>query len=293
MLKSKILTFSIFISILLSAQDKTSNLQAFTPSTLFSPGEYEASLYNSLYTQNQSRGLKGNLINNGVSQAFYNSQFQVTTGIKKFPKINFGVEVNFTSARYGSEKDNAPTDFFKGDKSFSRSLISSVGPRIKFNVTKKIPRLSVQSTFLIPLSDKLEKGGFVAHRRYTWFTQFFFDKNITKKVQLFLEADLLYRIKIDQKRNFIRTPLSAFLSYFPTSKSTIFIFGQYSPRFQNLEISAEKEFGLVQWFTQVGMGAKYQLTTKLAAELSYSKFVAGRLEGAGYSVNIGLRYINR
>lgn len=277
------------------AQEEQSNIQTYTPSKLLNQGEFEIKLFNGLYSQNELRDREGENVEIGQTQAFITSTLQLTTGLSKSSKFNFGVEINLTSARYGLANDNSPTDFFGGDEIYKETLISSIGPRVKFNLFKSIPRLSVQSTFLFPTSDKLEEDRFIAHDRYTWFTQFFYDRSFGEHWQVFLELDYLYRIDRNStnERNFFRVPFSGFLSYFPSSKATIFAFSQYSPRFETVENSVEEQFGLSQWFTQIGLGAKYQLTRKLELELSYSDFALSRLDGAGYNLNFGLRYIHR
>lgn len=272
-----------------------SNLQIFTPSALFSAGEYELNVFNSLYTQNSARDRDGKLVDKALSEGFFNSQIQYTMGFEKLKKVNIGIEVNVTSARTRGRAENGVLDFFKSGASFSKTLISSIGPRVKFNVSENIPRLSVQSTFLFPVSNQLESESFVAHDRYTWFTQLFYDRNIGEDFQLFLEADFLYRINRNSmnERNFFRTPVSAFMSYFPTTNSTIFVFGQHSNRYEVVENAVDRQFGLSQWFTQVGLGVKYQITSSLGLEMSYGNFIFSRNDGAGYNVNFGLRYIHR
>jgi len=274
---------------------RKSNLQLFTPSALFSWGEYEINLFNSVYHQNEIRGKDGSLIDLNQSQTFFNSLIQLTTGLPNTSRINVGIDVNLTSARYGAD-DETPLDFFnKTTSTNNKTLISSIGPRIKFVPFKKISRLSVQSTFLIPVASNLESPFFIAHDRYTSFTQVFFDQSVGEKFQLFLEADLLYRFNRNSlnKNDFFRTPLSGFFSYFPTSKATIYAFSQYSPRFENSVKNNREELDLSQWFLQLGIGAKYQLTPKLGIEVSYADFINSSNDGAGYSVNFGVRYIHR
>lgn len=298
------MSLGVVLSYTLLAQQ--SNLQVFTPSALFSAGEYEVNVFNSLYTQNQARGSDGEAFDLGSSQAFFNNQIQYTRGSRLFPKLNWGIEVNISTARYGAQDENGVFNFLRSESfsstTFKNTVIASIGPRVKFNVSPSIPRLSIQSTFLFPTSSKLEDPSFINHDRYTWFTQVFFDQDLGQKFQVFLETDFLYRINRNSfnERNFFRTPLSGFLSYFPSSNTTIFVFAQYSPRFETVENETDKQFGLSQWFTQLGGGVKFQLSSKLGLEFSASDFIAGRggprpadLAGAGYVVNFGLRYIYR
>jgi len=277
-----------------STEDK-SNLQLFTPSALFQWGEYEVNNFNSLYYQNSIRDASGEEQDLGNSQAFFNALIQITSGLPKIRRLNVGIDINITTARYGLQEET-PGDFFKDETAiYRKTIVSSIGPRLKYVPFRKIPRLSIQSTFLFPIASDQEDPFFIFHDRYSWFTQVFFDQNIGDKFQLFTEADLLYRFNRNStfNGNFFRVPLSAFLSYFPTSNSTIYVFTQYSPRYQNVELQDGSEFGLHSWFTQLGVGAKYQLTSKLGLELSYADFAWSKNDGAGYAMNFGIRYIHR
>ena len=162
-------------------------------------------------------------------------------------------------------------------------------------MSNKIPRLSFQSTFLIPVSNELEAEYFVAHGRYNWFTQLFYDRDLGEDFQLLLEADFLYRINRGSRneRNFLRTPLSGFLSCFPNANSTIFVFGQHSNRYEVAENAVDRQFGVSQWFTQAGLRFKYQITSSLGLEMSYRNFIFSRNDEAEYNVNFGLSYIHR
>ena len=272
-----------------------SNLQVFTPSALFQWGEYEVNNFNTLYYQNSARDNDGEEQALSNSQAFFTALFQFTTGIPKVKRLNVGLDVNIITARYGPS-DETPADFFNDETAiFKKTIVSSIGPRIKYVPFTKIPRLSIQSTFLFPVASNQEEPFFIFHDRYTWFTQLFFDQNIGDQFQLFTEVDLLYRFNRNSTdpEDFFRVPLSAFLSYFPTNNATVYVFSQYSPRYQNVPLMEGSEFGLFSWFTQLGVGAKYQITPRLGAELSYADFILSENDGAGYAVNFGLRYIYR
>lgn len=274
--------------------EEESNLLAFTPSSLFSSGQYEINVFNGLYSQTKGRDIDGDVVALGETQSFLNTMIQFTTGLSKDARFNVGLDVNLSTARYSNEEESGFKVFSDETTTFRKTVVASIGPRIKFNPFSSIPRLSVQTTFLIPVAKDLESPKFINHDRYTWFTQIFYDQSLGDQFQLFLETDFLYRIRKNDengRRNFFRVPLSAFLSYFPDSKSTIFVFSQYSPRYETLSNSVDQQFGLSQWFTQVGVGAKYQLSSRLGAEVSYGNFALSRNDGAGYNVNFGLRYI--
>ena len=289
--------------VITSNQEGKSNLETFTPSALFNKGQFEVNLFNSIYYQNEVRDREGDELTLGESQSFFNSMLQFTTGITKSARFNIGLDLNFVTARYSNEKATGLNFFNDDEVTFRKTILSSIGPRIKFNPLKSVPRLSVQSTFLIPVAKDQEASvdedendaKFIFHDRYTWFTQLFYDQSIGEDFQVFLEADMLYRINRNSTndKNFFRVPLSGFLSYFPNSKSTLFVFSQYSPRFETVANEVDSQFGLSQWFTQVGFGAKYQLTSKIGIELSYADFALSKNDGAGNNINFGLRYIYR
>lgn len=285
---------SSYCSIL--AQDSESNIFNFTPSSLFQKGQYEIQNFNNIYTQTALRDRNGEKISLGQRQTFLNAAYQFTYGISKKGWINLGVEANFTRVLYDNDEGSFLNVLALGkDGTNTRSALTSVGPRVKINPIKSIPRLSLQSTFLFPTAPNLETPLFLAHDRYTWFTQLFFDKSIGDKFQLFLESSFLYRINRNSQieSNFFRTPLSAFISYFPFPDLSFFGNVQYSPRFNEVSNGFDSQFGLAQRFTQVGFGAKYQASDKLGFELSYGNFVDSRLDGAGQAFNLGIRYIHR
>jgi hypothetical protein len=277
------------------ADQTRSNLQLFTPSALFSKGEFEVNVFNSIYSQQYIRDDEGVLVPLGQTQNFFTSMIMLTTGLSKKSRFNVGLDLFISKARTVEGAKSALDVFNSSDALFNKTLISYVAPRIKFVPFKGVPRMSVQSALWIPVSNSLESEGFVAHDRYTWFTQIFFDKSLGANFQVFFESSLLYQFKNTsaQQYDFFRVPLSAFLSYFPTSKSTIFVFSQYSPRFEKINTTGREEFGLTQSFAQIGIGGKYQITNDLGIEVSYSNFAFSMSEGAGHTVNFGLRYIYR
>ncbi len=271
-----------------------SNLQVFTPSALFRKGQFEINFFNNLYTQTEVRNTEGDEIGLAQRQNFLSTMIQFTYGVSKSARVNVGLDLHINSASVDLES-GSPFKHFFGEVDFRETVISYIAPRVKFVPFKKFPRVSVQSSLWIPIADDLENrdGRFIAHDRYTWLTQFFSDFSLGPKFQVFIEEAIFYRINRNsqQDNNFVRFFLSGFLSYFPTSKTTIFGFAQYAPRYETLDNGFDSQFGLSQWFTQVGLGAKYQLTPQVGLELSYGNFIASRRDGAGSAINFGVRFI--
>ena len=97
------------------------------------------------------------------------------------------------------------------------------------------------------------------------------------------------------KDDILDTPISGFLSYFTSEKSTVYFMLQYSPRFGFNEIEgAEKVNGInVQGdYAQTGIGFKYQISNKVGLGILYANFFTSTNQGAGNIFNLGIRYIN-
>ena len=209
-----IMLFGILISYQAFSQE-VSNITKFTPSALLGPGQYEIQNFNNLYTQNAIRDTQGNDLNLNQRQIFLSSMFMFTYGVSPNSKVNVGLDINVSRARYTNTTGKALSIFGSSEGDFTRTVLSSIAPRIKFSPISSLPRLSVQSSFSIPIASDQETPRFVAHDRYNWWTQIFYDKSFGTHWQLFLELDLLYRFKNqDFQDNFFRTPVSAFISYF-------------------------------------------------------------------------------
>ena len=269
-----------------------SNLQAFTPSVLLQKGQLEINIFNSLYSQKHGRDHNGNKFSIGQRESFLKNTFSFLYGISENRRLNIGLETNFASSRY-TYPNNSIFSFFGNEVGdFKKALLSSIGPKIKFTPFKQVSFLSVQSTLLFPLSDDLESPRFTDHNRVNWITQVFFDKALTEEIRIFLEVGLLYRFKnLVAHNDFFRIPMSAILSYFPSSKATLFTSLQHAPAFGKVVSDSFSKFGQIRWFTALGVGVKYQATNNLGLEISYSNFILSRNDGAGSTINIGIRII--
>jgi hypothetical protein len=270
-----------------------SNLQRFTPAKLFPKGTYEINLFHNLYTQVKVRDVNGDDIDLNQRQTFFNGIYQFTYGTSATGRLNVGFDLNYNRSFYDGQKGSPFKSLFSASADFDRLIIGSLGPRVKFIPSASLPNFSIQSTFLFPMAENQERPSFTGHDRYTWHTQFFYDHKINETWRIFAETGFLYRIKrYDSQVNFFNIPTSLFLSYFPNSKFTFFAFGQYSPAFRRQFNATDEVFGLSNWYTQLGAGAKYQVTSKLGLELSYGNFIKSRNDGAGAVINFALRYIH-
>lgn len=281
-------------------QDSTaveqSNIQNYTPSKLLEKGKWDVKWFNGLYTQTEGEydGVKKDVLRSN----FFTTSLEVFTGVSNNKKINAGLIVEYRSNSFGGESATSVFSF-KNEIGKSRSGLSHIAPSIKVSPFNKLSNFSIQSSFFIPVfEEESNDNGFLAAKSYIWQNRFFYDYTFKgNKFQLFTELSSRYffgqKLKNDDgsnnekggyANNSLELAPSVFLSYFPTSKSTIFTFVQHA---QVIDLGNNFE----QNYSAVGLGAKYQLSKVLNVETIYSKFIRGDDTGLGQSFNLGLRAI--
>lgn len=301
-LKNTLLNVFLLIGFLGFSQEETpeeitkSNIQEYTPSKLLKKGQWDVKLFNSLYTQTERTDARSKSVKI-ARETFFTSKLEVFTGITESSRFNVGVIIQTKSNTYGGA--GALDVFsFKDDRKTTRNGLSSVAPSVKIQPLKNVSNFSLQTSFHIPVFEDVPGAPYLDKRSYVWETKFFYDKSFAAdKFQFFGEIDFGYNFgennedanpstdNIDERfaNNSLTLPLSAFLSYFPTSKSTIFISGQ-----QSFLIDLGNDFE--QNYTQLGIGGKYQLTKRLNLETSFGKIVRGNgFQGLGQTFSLGVR----
>jgi len=281
-----------------------SNVQQYTPSKLLGKGQWDIKFFNGLYTQTkQTDG--GSTAQDIARQNFFTNTTEIYTGVSDNSRINIGLIFQVRANTYNGAKATSVFSF-EDNATDARSGLTTIAPSIRVQPFKNIGNFSFTSSLYLPLFKDVPNAPYLDKRSTFWETKFFYDKTFGgNKWQLFTEADLGFNF--GEKRseadvttanigerfanNSLAIPLSVFLSYFPSSKSTIFINGQ-----QNFFIgydnpnSGGENFS--QDYTALGFGGKYQLTNALNVELSYNKFVRGsNFQGLGQTFSLGLRAI--
>jgi len=268
---------------------KTVDIQKYTPSVLLNRGQWEFKFFNNLYTQTKGFDDKGKTVNYNARGTYFTSISQILIGIT--PHLNLGAELWVKSARNDLE-NSSPLSLFKfGNNNMSRTSLTGIGPKIKIAPFSKLPRLSIQSTFLVPVTKNLEGTSasklYVSEDSYLSITQFLYDQPLGKKFQLFLQLSPWIYIdrKFEKNGTYVSVSETVFLSYFPNNKITLYLQGQYWPTFGGAFISSS--------FVQPGIGAKYQLVPGLLElETLYTKFIAGKNSGGGETFNLGVRLLH-
>lgn len=278
-----------------SISTKSSGGQSFNAGSLLRKGQFDFTLFNTLYTQTKSNWLAVDY--SGNRETFNTHLIQMTYGVSKSKRVNIGLDINFKSS--GSSTDSTvsgiATAFDYKNTSTTRVGITSVGLRLKLQPFKKVSNFTMQSTLLAP-TIKFAEGNsdlyWADWERLTWWDQFFYTKTFGK-FQLFTELDLLFRFKIyDNQISMLDIPMSAFLSYFPTNKITIYAMSQHVPRITNQKLISN-DWVIPSNYTASGLGFKYQFNRGLNLELLYSNFWRGTNSGLGSTFNIGIKYITK
>lgn len=256
------------------------NAFRYVVSAAIPKGGVELKLFNNLYTQRTGDTQQLNTRSN-----FFTSSLSALYGISN--RFNGGLEVRYRRVSNTSLPSTPLGVFESGNVSSHRSGITAIGPRIRFAPFKKLENFSIQSTLSFPVGSELEGDGtrpFIDWNGATFNTQFFNDKSIGTNWSLFTEIDILIEdIGGEGALNRFSTPVTGILSYFPNPKTTFYVLGSFSPFWQS-------DF---DYFTQAGLGIKYQVSPSFEIELLGTKFANQFLiqnNGDAATYNIGFRY---
>ena len=282
---------------------KKSNIQEFTPSKLLNKGQWDIKWFNNLYTQTERTDERSNSVTVD-RETYLTTSLEVFTGISKNRRFNVGLIAQVRSNTFNG-KGALDVLSFKNDKVDSRSGLTTIAPSLKIQPFKSIGNFSLQTSFYFPLFKDEPNAPYLDKRSYVWETKFFYDKTFANdKLQFFGEVDFAYNFGEHQDdvardilgnelensserfaNNSAFVPISAFLSYLPSSKATIYINAQ-----QAFLIDGSNDFA--QNYSLAGIGGKYQVTEVMNLEVSFAKFLRGNnFQGLGQAFNLGARFL--
>jgi hypothetical protein len=247
------------------------NAARYVVSSTIPVGSVEIKIFNNLYSQEAA----------GERSSFFTASVSALYGV--INRLNVGIDLRYRRVRY--DEVGAASNFavLSDGGTFSRTVISGFGPKVRFAPFNNLPNFSIQSALWIPLANNLEGGQgsrFTDWNLPTWFTQVFNDFPIGNYFSVFAEVDFVLEDIGDLNR--FSTPVTGIMSYFPTPKATLYGLASYSPFWQE-----EYDF-----FYQLGAGAKYQFTPKFEVELLATAFDNSYLQsvdGNAGTVNLGIR----
>ncbi len=280
MTKNRLLIFSLFVlvnSTLTFSQDL--NLQNITPSSIMKKGQVEIKIFNNLYTQQAFFNNSSEKQEIGFRESYFTSANYFLIGVNSW--LNVGGEVWVNAVKRNT------------DPIQKRTEIGYIAPKIKVAPFNSLERFSLTSTLLIPVATDMQGGGdptqpFLAFDNTIWINQLFYDQQLGQDWQVFFElSGWMYfkKQKVEESNNFFRLPAKAIFSYFPTSRVTLYALTELMMQF------GQENF-VDSYYLQMGPGVKYQLVPgKLEVEGLYTNFLLGKSQGAGSTLNIGLRII--
>jgi hypothetical protein len=286
---------------IITAQEESgnarSNVQEFTPSKLLENGQWDIKFFNSIYTQTERTDEGSNRVEI-PRETFFTNTTEVYTGVSDNRRVNVGLIFQVRANNIGGTTFDALS--FNNNTTDARSGLTTIAPSVRVQPFASISNFSITSSLYIPLFEDVPNAPYLDKRSFFWETRFFYDKTFgADKWQIFTQVDLGYNFGEDAidadpatenigerfANESLFLPVSAFLSYFPTNKSTVFVNVQ-----QAFLVDLGNNFS--QNYTQIGLGGKYQLTQVLNVEASYGKFVRGQsFQGLGETFSIGLRAI--
>lgn len=277
--------------------DEKSNIQEFTPSKLLKKGQWDLKFFNSIYTQTERTDAASNSVT-VPRETFFTSTTEVYTGVSESRRVNVGLIVQVRSNTFGGAGALDVLSFKDNDQ--ARSGLTVLAPSIRVQPFKNISNFSFTSSVYLPIFEDKANAPYLDKRSIFWETKFFYDTTFGQdKWQLFTQADIGLNFgekatdadpntsNIGERfaNNSLFLPFAAFLSYFPSTESTIYINGK-----QGFLIDLGNDFS--QNSTSFGIGGKYQLSEVLNVEASFDKFVRGNnFQGLGQTFSIGLRAI--
>jgi len=257
-----------------------SNVQEFTPSKLLSRGQWDIKFFNSIYTQTERTDSKSKSVTI-PRENFFTNTTEIYTGVSDNSRINVGLIFQIRANTYAGQ--GALSVFnFENNGVDSRSGITTVAPSIRVQPFANVSNFSFTSSVYLPIFEDKANAAYLDKRSVFWETKFFYDKTFGGgNWQVFTEADFGFNFGESRKEaqasgenvnvgerfanNSFFVPVSVFLSYFPSSKSTLFVNTQqaFLIGYDNPD-SGDNNFS--QNYTQLGLGGKYQLTEALNIE---------------------------
>ena len=283
-------------------EEPKSNIQEYTPSKLLKKGQWDIKSFNSIYTQTE-RTDEGSKSVKIPRETFLTNTTEVYTGVSENSRVNVGFIFQFRANTFGGAGALEVLKLKDGDN--ARSGLTTVAPSIRVQPFASVPNFSITSSVFFPIFKDKPNAPYLDKQSIFWETKFFYDKTFGGgDWQLFTEMDFGFNFgkkKIDENNvdinaldfnnserfanNSAYVPLSVFISYFPTIKTTVFANAK-----QNFLIDLGNDFS--QNATSLGFGGKYQLTKVINLEASFDKFVRGHsFQGLGQTFSAGFRLL--
>ena len=253
-------------------RDDARTLRAVTPTGLLAPGESQFHVFLNAYTQTDVWNADGDRVDQGGRSTYVTAISSVTLGWK--PTWNLGLDVLTKHVR---------DDRF-ADADRSRTAVTAVIPHVVTSPFASLPRFAVETGVSLPAASDLDGADgrpFLDYGDPAWIVKLYSDAPIGEYALAYLETGGVTRFAGDGAQ--LETPLRVFLNAYVSERWTVTAPIEATVRWVN--------DGAEDWYSQVGVGAKFQPGPRFEIEAIVTVFPAGRNTGAGSTANLGFRLL--
>ncbi len=248
-------------------------------------------VFNNLYTQTANFDGGGARVDAGRRDTYFTSIISLQIGTAS-PRINLGVDLYPKAVRVGREGSSPLSVLQFSTNDDARAALAAVAPKVKFTPFRNVSRLAAQVSFYIPVESDLEgvESGrpFLDFDNFQTWVQAFYDLPLNPSWLLYLEGGFLFRFDEHDgvADHEVTYPMKGILNYFPSNRLTLYALAEVTPSAQWQDPSL-----LSTLYTQAGVGAKFQVTSRFEIESLVTLFPYGVNRGAGQTYNIGFRLV--
>jgi len=256
-------------------------------SSVMMPKSYtEVILSNALLTTNTYFTQDHVSINMNQRYTYLINTLQVTHGISESGRFNVGLDFSYRTGRQDIDAKSSPLKVLGNDNKgliqYERA-ITSVGIRARY-LPFMTNNFVVQQTFYIPLGAASNQSMFLGDNRYALNTQLLYNYLISRKMFLFVQADILVRFRDARANADFTNPINVYTSYLLTKH--IFPFALIG-----MTNAWDYNFDHTRQFFTYGVGLQYQYNTMFTINLFYSDVFSGENSNRWKTFNLGIRKV--
>ncbi len=258
---------------------QSTNLSRYILSATLPKGKIEVKIFNNLYSQSAGQ----------QRATFFTTSMTTLYGLTS--RFNLGFIGRYRRViNHGSEE--SPFGIFSREKTddslMFRQGITAFGPAARWS-PKPGGSSSFQFSLTFPVGKDLKGSGllpYIDNQGANLLIQYWDDRNFGSKYSVFTDLGIYWEdIGFDKNKynNALSIPMTIIGSYYPTDKMTIYGLAGLSV-FANIPID---------YYYQVGLGAKYRIIPALEFELLVTYFdnkYLQSVDGSAGTYNFGVRY---
>lgn len=269
------------------------NTNRYFASRLYDRGQYEVNVFNNYYSQVDGRD----------RYSFFTSTVTYLMGINT--RLNVGIDARIRGVSRGIDDPrfaalNFANDGFTGDNDYTRSGLSAIGPRVKYQPWADLGNITFQHILFFPTTRDgggNSETGFIDWGSPVLWNDIFYDQELTDKTSFFVQAGLYFEnvnratFRAGEGYWQLSTPVNLIFNYFHDDKSTFYALMGTSPRWgYNVSNGGDDIQVIPDDFSQFGAGYKYFITDAIQAEVLYTRFYSVVPGRSANTYNIGVRY---